>query len=503
MQVYPVQPSFTQGEFFELAVQPNRRFSIAIYQQRNDEALTSLSGVIVAGTNDVTSMLVGGKYVFQSAGDSGPVRFDQDWKWPTITIRPHTSALESGAYVAVAYEVDASGKPLSDLGRRCAAHRPVYGSPPDSDSMALVIACPRAPTARLAYIIPTATYQAYNSTGGGCFYRDPIHRSEAAVKVSLRRPGGGLGAQLGEPADPYDTRSPRQQFTHWDAKFVRWLRAEHIACDFFTDVDLHCATYLRLDDYQCVLSVGHHEYWSRRMREHVARFVNGGGNWAVFSGNTCYREVDFGGQSERADIEVMNNLSGRWLEEYSESNLMGLSYDHGGGKYGDWRRYRGGWIRRTRESVGYTVRQADHWVFAGTGLRNGETFGAEDHLVGYEVDGVPPGSSHFNTLADTPKLVGWEMEGMGAMGTFRPKSSDGPAQGLVFNCGTTDWARVLMDPNAESHVIVDRITRNVVRRFLRLELHETSREDLSLAGFASREHRVSDEHAVSTADSVL
>jgi hypothetical protein len=434
-----------------------------------------VSGVVVAGAEHVTTTLVRGKYVFQSAGSEAPVRFDEDWGWPTLTVKPNVPELESGAYVAVAYEVGQDGAPLTDLGRRCSAHKPLYGSPPDSDSMALVIARPRSPSARLAYIIPTATYHAYNSTGGGCFYGDPIHRTQPASKVSLRRPGGGLGAQLGEPHDPYDTRSPRQQFTHWDAKFIRWLRARHLACDFYTDLDLHRGTFLDAVDYSCMLSVGHHEYWSQEMRDHVACFIAGGGNLAVFSGNTCYRPVDFGVHARHDDMKEMNRLGDSW-PDFSETDLIGLSYGYGGGKWGRWGRFRR-WVECEREPVGFTVREADHWVFTDTGLTNGETFGAEDRLAGYEVDGVPHVPNGFRLLASTPRLEGWEVGGAGALGLFRPPGG-GSGQGRVFNCGTTDWARVLMDPNAQSHVVVDQITRNVVRRFLGLPLLQgASRRD--------------------------
>ncbi|WP_210213895.1 hypothetical protein, partial [Mesorhizobium sp. M2D.F.Ca.ET.140.01.1.1] len=77
----------------------------------------------MTGKNGVSTNLVDGKYVFQSAGNSAPMRFDEDWNWPTLTLRPNASGLHSGAYVAIAYEVDAAGKPADELGRACAAHR--------------------------------------------------------------------------------------------------------------------------------------------------------------------------------------------------------------------------------------------------------------------------------------------------------------------------------------------------------------------------------------------
>ena len=479
MQIYPMRPGFTAGESFELAVQPGSRFCIAIYHQGNDETLTSMGGIAVDSGSAVQAELKNGKYVFQSPGRVARVHSGEDWGWPTITLRPNTDALESGAYVAIAYEVDANGEPLTELGRRAAAHKPVFAAPPDSDSMALVIARPRAPSADLVYIVPVNTYHAYNSLGGGCYYGDPIHRTPQQTQVSLLRPGGGLGAQLGEPTDPYDPRSPRQQFTHWDAKFIRWLRAEGIACDFYTDHDLHRGTDLELENYRCMLSVGHHEYWSVEMRERVGKFIAEGGNLAIFSGNTCFRPIDYDDAPIDGDYKVMNRLGEKW-PGHDESNLIGLSYGYGGGKYGVWKRLRGGWVRREREGVGFTVRHADHWVFAGTGLVDGQTFGARDRLIGYEVDGVPPESNGFVTLADTVQLTGWEVGGVGAMGLFQPDRDGGPKQGLVFNGGTTDWPRVLMDMEAESRVVVDQITRNVVRRFIGWPARHIARGDTML-----------------------
>jgi hypothetical protein len=479
MQIYPVRPSFRSGECFELGVEPRRRFSLAIYQQQHDEALTSLSGVVVAAVDRVAATLIDGKYVFESADAAAPVRFDRDWAWPTITLKPNAPMLESGAYVVVAYEVGPGGEPSTNLGRRCSAQQPLYGSPPDSDQMALIVARPRSPSAPLAYVLPIATYHAYSTTGGGGFYVDPVHRTRPHTKVTLRRPGGGLGAQLGEPADPYDTRSPRQQFTHWDAKFVRWLRAQHLACDFYTDLDLHCGTDLNLADYRCMLSVGHHEYWSQEMRDHVARFISGGGNHAVFSGNTCYRPIDFGQPTEQGELTEINRLADSW-PGFDETRLIGLSYGYGGGKWGAWSRLRRAWVKRERAPLGYAVQRADHWVFAGTGLRNGQTFGAEDHLVGYEADGVPPVANGFEVLASTPRLDGWEMGGAGALGLYRPEA-DNAKQGAVFNCGTTDWARVLIDPRARSHAVVSQITSNVLRRFVGLDARYALYEDAALS----------------------
>lgn len=462
MQVYAIDSSFTSGQPFTIGVQPSSRFAVALYAQGGGERLEKFGKVSPVATENVTYGEHENGFIFVSGESSAPTGYDQDWSWPRITLVPDTSSIPSGAYAVITYEVDADGQPTTPLGERCKAGAPIHGSPPNSDNMALVVCRPREAGAAIAYVIPIATYQAYNSTGGGCFYDDLIHKTTPQWKVSLLRPGGGLGAQQGEPPDPYDLTSPRQQFTHWDARFIRWLAAWGTACDFYTDMDLHSGQ-LDLGAYKCMLSVGHHEYWSAAMRDAVARFLAGGGNLAVFSGNTCFRPVDFGAPGTAEHMKVVNKLADQW-PDHNESDLLGLSYGFGGGRWGDWEPG-AGWTNTARDPIGFTVRDAGHWAFAGCGLADGQTFGAEDRLIGYEVDGVPGVPNGFHVLADTVRLDGWDMGGAGAMGIHGAESGSGPKAGLVFNSGTTDWVRVLTDRDASAHAVVSRITANVLEAF--------------------------------------
>jgi hypothetical protein len=465
MRLYPLAPAYDAGGVFELAVEPGRRFSIAIYRPGVGEALEFHCGILVEDRGAIDCDRVNGQWILTSPRGRSRARCDGAWLWPSFRFRFDHANAATGVYVAVAYEVRATGEPVHPLGHRCTAHAPIHGLPPDSKSMAMLVARPERPSASIAYIVPVATYQAYNSIGGGGFYYDPVRRTKPVTTVTLLRPGGGLGGQFGEPVDPYDPRSPRQQFMHWDAKFVRWLQAKNIACDFYTDLDLDDGDRLDLTQYRCMLSVGHHEYWSTRMRDRVARFIASGGHYAIFSGNTCYRPVEFTHDGhDTSDLRV-TRLAENW-PGHDESDLIGLSYGYGGGWWGEWRLWRGGWIRRERPAVGFRVEDASHWAFAGTQLENGDVFGAADRLVGYEVDGMPPKPNGFHALGTTTVLNGWDVGGRGAFGLLERSIESGVQPGIVFNAGTTDWARVLMDTHAESHVIVDRITSNVFERLL-------------------------------------
>lgn len=246
----------------------------------------------------------------------------------------------------------------------------------------------------LLYKLPLATYHAYNISGGGCFYANqPRSEDPPGARVSFRRPGGGIGGATWGAPDHYDPDSPRQTFAHWDARFIRWLVRNGYTPEFCTDLDIH-ADHALCQRYRLLLSVGHDEYWSEAMRDHVETFVAGGGNVAFFSANLCWWRVHLvdhgramvchqGGKQGARDHWWPGTGAGR-----PEDSLGGVSYRHGGG-----------WWDGARAGAGYRVQQADHWVFAGTGLQRGEAFGADSWppLAGYECDGVPLSQFDANT----------------------------------------------------------------------------------------------------------
>jgi hypothetical protein len=465
MRVYAYDPSFTLGEGITLCVEPNQRFSLTLYYQDSAAALVKVTSWSLKATSNVTNLgrSSAGRLILQSGASSNPMRFDQDWQWPSLTISISRDNYRSNCYVAVVFTVDANGNPTDAIGTKVINGQSIYPQPPDSDSMALVVGRPYMPAnANIAYIVPTGTYHAYNWTGGGCFYDNKYQGTTGTDLVTMRRPGGGLGAQLGEPADPYDTTSPRQQFAHWDAKFIRWMKSNSISCDFYCDLDLHTGISMNL--YQLVLSVGHHEYWSGDMRNNLAAILRGGANYASFSGNTCFRPVDFGAYRTSGFMNSVHKIANNWPDKENESQLIGLGYKYGGGRWGDWSASQRNWINTTRNPCGYVVSQSDHWAFAGTGLSNNTTFGSDDRLVGYEADGKPPTGSTFKVLAQSQALTGWN-DGAGNLASFGIMGNDSGRylQNVVFNAGTTDWARILGTPAAASYAVVSKITANVLR----------------------------------------
>jgi hypothetical protein len=465
MKAYPDFPSFHVDQAFTLCVEPGKCFSVALYRVWTSLALEPVSTPLVTVSMQGVQLLgkaASGRGIFKSEASTKVPKFDTDYEWPSVTLRLQNDEVRSDVYVAVVFEVDSSGRAVDAVGSKVEARREILPQPPDSDSMALLIARrSRPPYAKIAYVIATATYHAYNWTGGGCFYKNRYANTPESNLVTFRRPGGGLGAELGEPEDFYDKASPRQQFEHWDGKFVRWLlqNARSLQFDLYTDLDLHAGN-IPLTEYQLLLSVGHHEYWSQEMRNSLDAFIGGGGNYACFSGNTCFRLVTFGPyRSTRYLCEMEKFGNGLWPNK-DEWKSVGLTYANGGGWWGEWVEANKKWERLERLAYGYKVSQPSHWAFAGTGLQGGQTFGDQDRLVGYEADGVFPGSD-FVALATSPQLAGWDVGGTAALG-YKGDDTGPYKNGLIFNCATTDWARILGQPSAPSYPYVSKITYNIL-----------------------------------------
>jgi hypothetical protein len=379
----------------------------------------------------------------------------------------------SGVYVAVFVEGDGRGKPAGPGVRTLDAR----------DSQALFVVKSAVPTASMLYKLPLLTYHAYNQVsrngydpatqrGGWCLYTVPEPPDlpvPVPPSVSLRRPGGGTG---GTPFDitnfdPFDP-TPRQTFTHWDGPFVAWLERAGYAVDYCTDLDVHRDGDLALlRGYRLLLSVGHDEYWSDTMRANVERFVDGGHNVAFFSGNTCWWRVAF---DDEYSFRRLRNWSDRPVPDRPENSLTGVSYRNGGERDYD----------RHPVHVGYRAQHTDHWVYAGTGLADGDTFGdgPGEYIVGYECDGAhfdrgrlarnlpvhPTGDDgtpeDFTILGvGDASVSGWGLGNRAA--TMGVHTGVHNGNGTVFTAATTDWARVLA---GGSSPVVDRITRNVLDR---------------------------------------
>jgi hypothetical protein len=435
---YPYRPSVFPGEVLRLHIAADAPawFQIWFYRQGEDLVLKARTEAMLAHARPL-----------------GPP--DRDWDWPAYEY-PIPRDWTSGAYLAVFV-------PVADP---TAYHRT---APSDREAAALFIVKRSEANRHILYKLPLFTYHAYNELGDPCgsLYTGGYE------KLTLHRPGGGIGGRPWDYyfPDPYDQSSLRQTFWHWDVPFIRWLEGKRFEVDYCTDLDIHENPGNFLYNYRLLLCVGHDEYWSEAMRRNVVFFVEKvRGNLAFFSGNTCWWRVhvvdeDTAFTCHKSTVGCTGRKPDQWFWFDPENRLTGVSHRNGGGQW---------W--GAREAIGYTVQHAEHWVFQGTGLRDGDTFGAEYHLVGYECDGAALSDRTDELGFAVPSHDDGTPENFIILGTGRigadwaqdPEDFPGGRtatmgiyvnNGAVFTAATTDWARVLA--NGEPHV--EKITENILR----------------------------------------
>ncbi|HKP09310.1 MAG TPA: N,N-dimethylformamidase beta subunit family domain-containing protein, partial [Gaiella sp.] len=236
----------------------------------------------------------------------------------------------------------------------------------------------RAPTpgpSRVAVVLPTNTWQAYN-----------LHDADGDGWGDTWYAGGNPPVVLDRP---YRARGVPPRFRRYDYPFLRWLEQTRRNPDFFTDDDLDALA--SGDDlrrlYDLVVFPGHTEYVSQHAYDVVERYRDLGGRLVFLSANNFFWKVEREGNAIRR-IAQWRTL-GR-----PESRLLGIQYranDDG-----------------TRQGP-YIVSDVDAapWLFAGTGLASGSVIGEEVGGFGIEIDSVTPESPPGTTvLARIPDLFG-------------------------------------------------------------------------------------------------
>ena len=379
-------------------------------------------------------------------------------RWPTSFKLSIPETWRSG-YYEVSMRVEDNGANFTYRNRRTAEatmHFVVRSAQPGHDTKILL---------QLA----TNTYNAYNNWGGYSVYGYHGHGNLQGHRVSFDRPMAGL-------------------FSRWESFFVEWAEQNGYTLDYAANSDLEFQPEI-LKDYRLVLSVGHDEYWSGGMRDNLDAFIADGGNAAFFSGNsvcwqvrpeddgrafTCWKQwYNMDPIYKTGDYRTLSTLWSHYLVGRPENQLTGVGFLHGG-----YHLSHGQFMDGSGE---YTVHRPDHWVFDGTNLREGDTFGGLHTVVGYEcdgcelkiVDGLPVPTyrdgtpDNFLILCTAP--VRWHPDdcewyerwdrgrtGAATMGMYT-------RGGTVFTAATTDWAHGLQggDP------VVERITQNVLDRLSR------------------------------------
>ncbi len=290
----------------------------------------------------------------------------------------------------------------------------------------------------IALIASSNTWQAYNLWGGASFYdftlsENPQNRTYSSM-VSFERPN--------PRALPFGEEG---HCANAEQHILKWLVKNDYNFDIYADIDLHNANILR--NYKAVIISTHSEYWTKSMYDNLIDYMNKGGNLLYLSGNGIYWKVTIrGNQMEYQKNNGLHTHSGekggKWRDlGHSESSLLGVKYTPSG----------------YRTYAGYSIKQADHWIFNNTNLTNGDVIGEKGLNYG--------GASGWETDkrdSKTPSKAillakGLNPDNGGAEMVYYNHSGGG----AVFSVGSITYGGSLaIDPNLTI------MTKNVLNKFI-------------------------------------
>nr|BAG82735.1 putative large subunit of N,N-dimethylformamidase [uncultured bacterium] len=350
------------------------------------------------------------------------------------------------------------------------------------------VVAPAHPTAAIAVLTSTMTWNAYNNFGGRGNYinatslpptptvngRQDLGRYNTTAgyaewgardadyrPVSWERPEpfNHIPAQVESTDAIAGRQSCHLAEAEW--RFLAWLEREGFAYDLYSEHQLHNGE-VPLDAYKIVISQVHPEYWSAKMYDDIKAWTRDrGGRFMYLGGNGLNCEAEILDEHRmRYKTHIVSPPSGvgsldpddptktyesRFHRTHeSEANLLGVVFMETG----------------IMTAAPYETLRPEHWVFAGTGLRVGDHFGVHSlheripgGASGHETDKMSPSSP-----PDTILLArGLNPDDGGAHMTIYETESGG----AVFSVGSITWSACILvdDP-------VSRITANVITRFL-------------------------------------
>jgi hypothetical protein len=311
------------------------------------------------------------------------------------------------------------------------------------------------------------TWQAYNrwpnqfslyDDGKDQWYWGP------GVDISFNRPYGKY-CQIFDA--PLSTGSG--EWFLWEFPIAYWLEAQGYDVTYISNLDTHTdpAGLLRAKGF---LSVGHDEYYSIEMFNHLKTAIAGGVNVAFLSGNTCCGRINprpdprgvanrifgrvgvFGPPGGTRDFVAMKSLP---HERPYANELVGA---HSTGP--------------VTGGADWICARPDHWLFAGTDMKQGDGIPG---LVGWEWHGDPANIAGLEIVATGPTQ---DAPGKPNGGIYTATIYPGPKGNFVFNASTCWWGDGLSAPPGYVRPSVytspkgpdaraQQITRNLLKRMLR------------------------------------
>ena len=290
-----------------------------------------------------------------------------------------------------------------------------------------VLRSPHPGANRVAVIVPTNTWAAYNfADGNGDGVPDTWYRSQAATVACMNARGAAPGCTV-SLATPLDKDGLGGHFRSSVVGFMRWMSQAGHQADMLSEDDLeHVASGdVLASRYKLIVYPWHSEYVTTHEYSLIQRYRDLGGHLAFLSADNFYRRVDRHGD-DLTLIDTWRDL-GR-----PEATLVGEQYLD--------------WFQDEYPNQPYLVTgmASAPWFFAGAGLHDGSRFG----VYGIEIDATtkasPPG---VRVLARIPDIFGLESADMTYYTTARGAR--------VFAAGTMNFGASAMWPR--TRILLDNL----------------------------------------------
>jgi len=278
------------------------------------------------------------------------------------------------------------------------------------------------------------TWQAYNRwPKQGSLYDDgqKTWYFGPDVDVSFDRPYGKYCQIVDAPLS-----SGSGEWFLWEFPLDYWLQSKGYDVTYVSGVDTHSGR-AGLERAKGFLSVGHDEYYTRAQFERLKQAIAAGLGAAFLSANTCHGLLGLSPASDGRDERIMTRLDvfgGRQpvLEErFPEMGRFPWRAPDEGTLVG---------ARSIAPVVGrgdWTCSASDHWIFAGTGMKRGDSIPG---LVGWEFQGDPAVDEALDIVASGPT------HHPRGDGTYTATVYEAPHGNIVFNAATCWWADGISEP---------------------------------------------------------
>jgi hypothetical protein len=271
------------------------------------------------------------------------------------------------------------------------------------------------------------------------------------AKSSFDRPYGIYVNELPSRFNPLSNGSG--EFLLWEYPLSFWMEKEGYDVSYISNIDTHADSTALLRS-KGFLSVGHDEYWTYDMFNHVKKARDSGVSLLFLSGNSVDGTQYLAPSTDNRPFRTTGRLPERDFK--NEQDLMGSSsYGVGFGSF--------------------ICQQPNHWVFNGSGMKKGDSI---LNLVGWEYHGLPTGNQK-----DLVVLAETKVNALGfGQGTENHVSTiyTTPKGNFVFNAGTCWWVQPLAKTPAYQHPMrlkdimdfskpdrrVQQITKNLLNRIL-------------------------------------